>query len=238
MAKLMTLVKSARGLSAADFAHHWQFRFLPAVLALEAPARSLYKAVHHHVLPSHIREEEGLPANEWAGVASYYFANPSDVVSTLADPAYSALLDAQRDVIAVATHLIVDELWVYDRDPSHLPVKMFAFFKRLPHLSRADAQAYYRTTHAAVGERVNRDRTVRYVQNHVVAGYRNPDAAWDYDAGPEIWFKSMAIALDLFGDREAMETLGRDEQNFVRRDELLHFMTDEQLVHERAPPAT
>jgi hypothetical protein len=67
----------------------------------------------------------------------------------------------------------------------------------------------------------------------VVASYANPDKAYDYDAGPEIWFKSMDVAMDLFGDTEGMETLGRDEETFVLRNELLHFLTDEQVVFER-----
>ena len=63
--------------------------------------------------------------------------------------------------------------------------------------------------------------------------YRNPNAAYDYDGGPEIWFKNMDIALELFNDKEAMDTLGKDEENFVIRGDLLHFLTDEVVVFER-----
>jgi hypothetical protein len=233
MAKLMTLVKSAQGVSPEAFAETWRNEFLPEFIALDAPRRHLLKAVHHHLLPSNIREDEGLPVSQWAGVATYYFDSQADAEALLADPAFKALLNKHRAVIAETTHLIVDELWMYNRDPSHLPIKMFAFFKRKPHLTRAYAQEYYRTTHAAVGESINKNRTVRYIQNHVVPGYANPDKAYDYDAGPEIWFKSMDVAMDLFGDREGMEILGRDEETFVLRNELLHFLTDEQIVFER-----
>jgi hypothetical protein len=43
---------------------------------------------------------------------------------------------------------------------------------------------------------------VRYIQNHVVETYRNPDTEYDFDAGPEIWFKSMEVADDLFADQD------------------------------------
>ena len=229
----MTLVKSAPGVSAEAFADNWRNTFLPAFMALEVPKRHLNRVLHHHVLPSNIREDEGLPVSQWAGVASYYFDEEGDAEAVLADPAFKALLDAHKAVIPEATHLIVDELWMYNGEASHLPIKMFAFFKRKPHLTRAFAHQYYRTTHAAVGASINKNRTVRYVQNHVVASYTNPDKAYDYDAGPEIWFKSMDVAMDLFGDTEGMEILGRDEETFVLRNELLHFLTDEQVVFER-----
>jgi hypothetical protein len=233
MAKLMTLVKAAPGVSHEAFAQHWRHAFLPSLLQLDSTDRQLLKAVHHHVQPSNIREGEGLPANRWAGVGCYYFETQAAAAALLADPAFKALTKVHSSVMPEATHLLVDEVWIYNRDPSHLPLKMFAFFKRKPHIPRSEALRYYRTTHADVGESVNKNRTVRYIQNHVIDGYRNPDAAYDYDGGPEIWFKNMDIALDLFNDREAMDTLGKDEENFVIRADLLHFLTDEAVVFER-----
>jgi hypothetical protein len=231
MTKLMMLVEAAEGVSREDFAAHWRDRFLPDLKRLGG----LQKAVHHHVRPSEIREDGGVPANKWSGVGCYYYDNRAALDAAMAQAA--PLFAAHRDIIAAHTHLIVDEIWMYDRDPSHLPIKMFAFFKRQPQISRADALLYYRTTHAAIGESVNRNRTVRYVQNHVALDYTNPDATYDYDGGPEIWFKSMDVALDLFGDAEAMATLGKDEATFVVRSELLNFLTDEVVVFDAAAAA-
>jgi hypothetical protein len=90
---------------------------------------------------------------------------------------------------------------MYNRVKGALPIKAFAFFKRLPSFSRLQALQYYQGPHAAVGDGVNKGRTVRYIQNHVLLDFQNP-APYDYDGGPEIWFKSMDIANDLFGDRE------------------------------------
>jgi ketosteroid isomerase-like protein len=235
MVKLMSLFKSAPGVLQQQFADYWRDKFLPDFMELETSSRQLSKAVHHHVIPSAIRDAEGLPGNKWAGVGCYYFDTQTAAEALLVDPAFRTLLEAHRAVLPEATHLLVNELWMYDRDRSHLPIKMFAFFKRKAGWTRVEAQHYYRTTHAEIGETVNRNRTVRYVQNHVVAGYQNPDSAYDYDAGPEIWFKTMDIAMDLFSDREAMETLARDEERFVIRNELLSFLTDEASVFERNP---
>src|SRR3546814_18532069 len=119
---------------------------------------------------------------------------------------------------------------MYNRDKSHLPIKAFAFFKRKPSITREEAHAYYRGPHAEIGAGVNKNRTVRYIQNHVMPGFHPVDLRYDYDAGPEIWFKNMDIALDLFNDQEAMDALAEDEERFVLRTELLHFLTDEEVV--------
>jgi hypothetical protein len=226
MYKIMSIVKTTADTADSTFRRYWRERYFEE-LRQTTGGEFLTRAVHHHVLPAEIRGDEGLTANKWAGVASYYFATRAAAESLLGDPAYEMLQARHRAMFPEITHLLVEEVWIYDRDPSLLPIKMFAFFKRLPQLSRAAALAYYRGHHAALGETVNHGRTVRYVQNHVVPGYSNPDPRYDYDGGPEIWFKSMDIAMDLFADTDAMETLARDEANFVVRGELLHFLTDE-----------
>jgi hypothetical protein len=233
MLKVMSLVKTTGATSADDFRRHWRDEFFAQMRRLPVVAEHLQKAVHNHVLPADIRGDEGLTANKWAGAGSYYFDTRAAAESFLADPAYRALLARHAKLLPEVTHLLVEEVWMYNHDTSHLPIKMFAFFKRLPQLSREAALTYYRTTHADIGATVNRNRTVRYVQNHVVPGYTNPDERYNYDGGPEIWFKTMDIALDLFGDKHAMDTLAKDEANFVIRGELLHFLTDEEPLFTR-----
>lgn len=235
MAKLMTLVKARPHLSRDIFALRWRDDFLPRFEELADRHGGLLKAVHNHVLPSEIRASEGLGIAQWSGIGCYYFNHQRDIEALIASPELSALLHEADGPFAEVTHSIVDEVWIYNRDTSLLPIKAFAFFKRRPEFSRKDALHYYQTTHAAVGESINRNRTVRYVQNHVVDGYVNPDARYDYDGGPEIWFKSREIAMDLYNDRAGMEILGRDEAKFVIRDDLLHFMTDEVVVLDRQP---
>jgi len=80
--------------------------------------------------------------------------------------------------------------------------------------------------------RLNRNRTVRYIQNHVRSRFTAPDLCRDFDAGPEIWFKSMEVALELFNDAEAMRVLGEDEERLVVRDQITNLLTDEQIIWE------
>ncbi len=229
-AKLISLFKAAPEVSPEQFKTYWREILLPDLKKF-----GIVRAVHHHVIPSDIREGEGLPVNRWAGVGCYYFDTEAEVRALLANPDFTEMLRKHAAFLPEVTHLPVNEVWIYNRDPSHLPLKMFAFFKRKPQFTREYAHNYYRTTHADVGESINRNRTVRYIQNHVLLDYTNPQAEYDYDAGPEIWFKSMEIALDLFGDTEGMAILGADEEKFVLRSELLHFLTDEETVFERTP---
>src|SRR3546814_9961832 len=111
---------------------------------------------------------------------------------------------------ALVTGVQTCALPIYNRDKSHLPIKAFAFFKRKPTITREEAHAYYRGPHAEIGAGVNKNRTVRYIQNHVMPGFHPVDLRYDYDAGPEIWFKNMDLALDLFNEQEAMDAkIGR-----------------------------
>jgi len=92
-----------------------------------------------------------MAADGWSGVGTYGFDDIGFVDALAADPAFHAQ-HARAGLFAEFALLPVDEKWIYDRDPSHLPLKMSAFFKRKPHLSREEAQTYYRTAHVKVGE--------------------------------------------------------------------------------------
>ena len=233
MGKLLLLLRATAGIAPETFATRWRDELLPELRERPGVGDRLLRAVHHHAIPSGIRAEEGIAADGWSGIGTYYF-DSADFVDALASDAWSvSLADRHPDLIAEAAGIPVDEVWLYDRDRSQLPLKMFALFKRKPHLTRAEAQSYYRTTHAAVGETINRNRTLRYIQNHVRPGFHARDPRHDFDAGPEIWFRSMASALDLFGDTEAMRVLGEDEERFVIRSEIMNLLTDEQIFFSR-----
>ncbi|KJS08249.1 MAG: hypothetical protein VR73_06340 [Gammaproteobacteria bacterium BRH_c0] len=236
MIKLMTLIKSPASATADTVRDFWQRDFFPAFHAIPTVNAHLVKAVHHHALPLEIRHEDGIQNARWAGVGTYYFDSRVAAEKVLADSQYQQLLGSNPQVISDTLNLLVDEVWIHNRDKSHLPIKAFAFFKRLPHLSRLEALQYYQDVHAPYGdsEAINRGRTVRYIQNHVLLDYHHPDPQLDFDGGPEIWFKSMDIALDLFGDQKAMETLAEDEARFVIRGDLIHFLTDEVVIFDSA----
>jgi EthD domain len=232
MIKLVTLVKSPATVPASEFKAFWNGTFFPRFRELPAVPLHLLKAKHNYALAAPIREEIETTENKWAGAGCYYFDSRVMAQTLLSSPGYQALLSESRATMAEVVHLLVDEVWIHNRDRSELPIKAFAFFKRLAHLSRLEALLYYQGPHAALGDTVNKGRTVRYIQNHVLLDFDSPPP-YDYDGGPEIWFKSMDIAMDLFNDREGMETLGRDEVKFVQRSELTHFLAEEEVMLER-----
>lgn len=237
MIKLMTLVKTPVSVDADAFRDYWRSTFFADFVAIESVDAHLMKAVHHHVLPNDIRDEEGIGNDQWAGVGTYYFNSRVGAEKVLADPAYHQLQKQCAEMLPEIVHLLVDEVWIHNRDRSQLPLKMFAFFKRLPHLSRLEALQYYQGPHATLGdEKVNKGRTVRYIQNHVLLDYQHPNPNYNFDGGPEIWFKSLDIAMDLFNDKAGMALLAEDEARFVVREDLVHFLTDEVVILERPVP--
>jgi EthD domain-containing protein len=232
MIKLMTLIKSPASIGAEQFKAYWSGDFFSRLTRLSAVRNHLLTAKHNYALPVPIREERDAAQNKWAGAGCYYFDSRVMAQVFLSTPEYQALLADSRRMMAEVVHLLVDEVWMYNRDPGALPIKGFAFFKRLSHLSRFQALQYYQGPHAAVGAGVNKGRIQRYIQNHVLMDFENPQP-YDYDGGPEIWFKSMDLAMDLYGDREGMETLGQDEAQFIQRNDLTHFLAEEELMFER-----
>jgi hypothetical protein len=232
MIKLMALVKSPAAIDAPRFKAYWSGQFFSQFSQLPTVRKHLLAAKHNYALAAPIREEIKAVENRWAGAGCYYFDSRVMAQTLLSSPEYQALLTESRATMAEVVHLLVDEVWIYNRDRSSLPVKAFAFFKRLSHLSRFESLLYYQGPHAALGETVNKGRTVRYIQNHVLLDYQNPEP-YNYDGGPEIWFKSMDIAMNLYNDREGMEILGQDEAKFVLRSELTHFLATEEVMFER-----
>jgi EthD domain len=235
MIKLMTLIRSPVAVEADEFKAYWSGEFFSRLSRLSIVQDHLVRALHNHVLPAPIREEvtaATAPTYKWAGAGCYYFDSRVMAEAFLASSEYRTLLADSRATLAKTAHLLVDEVWMYNRDPGDLPIKAFAFFKRAPHLSRLQCLQYYQGPHAAVGASVNKGRTVRYIQNHVLLDFQTPPA-FDYDGGPEIWLKSMSTAMDLYADREAMETLARDEAKFVVPNDLIHFLAEEDTMLER-----
>jgi hypothetical protein len=235
MIKLMTLIRSPAAVEADELKAYWSGEFFSRLARLAIVQDHLVVAKHNYALPAPIREDvtaDAAAAYQWAGAGCYYFDSRVMAEAFLASSEYRTLLADSRATLAEVAHLLVDEVWMYNRDPGPLPVKAFAFFKRAPHLSRLQTLQYYQGPHAAVGASVNKGRTVRYIQNHVLLDFQTPPS-FDYDGGPEIWLKSMSVAMDLYGDREAMETLGRDEAKFVVPNDLIHFLAEEETMLDR-----
>ncbi|MFN4226208.1 MAG: EthD domain-containing protein [Hyphomonas sp.] len=104
-------------------------------------------------------------------------------------------------------------------------IKLTFCLRRLPHLSRAEFQRYWRQTHAPlVAERAKTLGIIRYEQVHtgfdeLNAGIRaSRDAPEAYDGIAEIWFESeeaMHAAARNPGAAEAAAELLEDERRFI-----------------------
>ncbi|WP_291206688.1 EthD domain-containing protein [Hyphomonas sp.] len=104
-------------------------------------------------------------------------------------------------------------------------IKLTFCLRRLPHLSRAEFQSYWRETHAPlVAARAKTLGIVKYEQVHagfdeMSAGIRaSRNAPEPYDGIAEIWFESeasMAAAGQNPGAAEAARDLLEDERRFI-----------------------
>ena len=104
-------------------------------------------------------------------------------------------------------------------------VKLVFRLKRLPHLSRAEFQRYWRETHALLVRRHAAALGIRrYVQLHTLddpvndalrASREGPQA---YDGVAELWWESaetLAAASTTDAGREAARALLEDERRFI-----------------------
>jgi hypothetical protein len=238
VSKLVTLIRGGDGMDRAEFAQFWRGSYLPRMLELEHVRDPLLRAVHNHVLPVEVRPDAPQTASMWSGIGTYYFDSLAASVMALAHMDPARVIDQFGGAIVDLTHLLCDEVFIFDRRSdaersSAVPaLKMFAFFKRIPSLTRAEALTHYEVDHAAIANNKH-NPIVKYLQNHVAEGYTNPDARYAYDGGPESWFRSLDEAKALFDHPKSMELAARDEERFVIRDELAHFFTDEVEVYVR-----
>ena len=104
-------------------------------------------------------------------------------------------------------------------------IKLVFCLRRLPHLSRAEFQRYWRETHAPLVRRHAATLGIRrYVQTHtdddalnamLQASRGGPDA---YDGVAELWWESaeaLAAATDTPEGRAASAALLEDERRFI-----------------------
>jgi hypothetical protein len=224
MTKVVRFVRVANGVSPVDFADHWEDEYLRSW-----QATGVTKAVHHHVLPIEVRADTPATASMWSGIGAYYYDSEASARAALSQ----AASPDPDGLIVAAAHLLCNEVMIFDKHVAEAPIKMIAFFKRQPQLTRRQALEYYNVDHAAIASNPH-NPIVKYVQNHVLDDYDNPDPTFAYDGGPESWFRSLDEAMRFFGHAKSMEVAARDEARFVIQSELAHFFTDEVVVYERA----
>jgi EthD domain len=236
--KLVTFIRGRADVDRHEFARFWREDVFGRFVASAAVGDHLVRAVHNHVLPIEVRPDAPQTASMWSGIGTYTFDSEAAARAVLSGPDLPGLVTQCGDALSEITHLLCNEVFIFDkrsdaeRSGDAPALKMFAFFKRIPSLTRAEALAHYEVDHAAIANNKH-NPIVKYLQNHVVEGYTNPDARYAYDGGPESWFRSLDEARALFDHPKSMELAARDEERFVIRDELAHFFTDEVEVYVR-----
>jgi len=112
-------------------------------------------------------------------------------------------------------------------------VKIVIFFKRLPGMSVAAFQEYWRTRHAALIAVLPGIR--RYVQNATLdSAYRKGEPP--FDAVAESWFDDTQAMKTLAGTPQYAAVLA-DEPNFIDRSTMGSIITEEHVVKDGQPGA-
>lgn len=114
-------------------------------------------------------------------------------------------------------------------------IKLTFCLVRLPHLSRADFQTYWREHHAPlVRSHASTLRLRRYVQNHTLPEDAAPwlaasrGAPADFDGVAELWWGSMADFTQRSSEAAAAgAALLADEKTFIDLARSPIFITDE-----------
>ena len=204
MSKLVTFIRGGEGLDQATFADIWRDRYFAELLAAPGARDHLERAVHNHVLPIEVRPDAPATASWWSGIGTYAFDSLESARSVMDELDPARVVDRFGGLVAEVSHLLCNEVFIFDKGVDAAPLKMFAFFKRIPSLTRAQALKHYEVDHAAIANNKH-NPIVKYLQNHVVEGYTNPDARYAYDGGPESWFRSLEEAKAMFDHPKSME---------------------------------
>ncbi len=108
-------------------------------------------------------------------------------------------------------------------------VKMIAFLKRNPALTREEFSRYWRDHHAPLVQSVPEFRRYlrKYVQCHIASGAGPVGAAADYDGVAELWFDSAAEMAKAFAEPRYLETVRPDEKKLLDFDKVLVCVTEE-----------
>jgi uncharacterized protein (TIGR02118 family) len=117
-------------------------------------------------------------------------------------------------------------------------VKLVFALRRLPHLSRAEFQRYWREQHAPLVEKHREALGIRrYVQVHTRATPVNEglsqsrSAPEPYDGVAELWFDSEQLAATPAAARAAQELL-EDERRFIDHARSPLWLADERPIIE------
>ena len=186
--------------------------------ALATGVRGLNRLVFNTVSPIDVRTGEDRPP-PFVAVVEGWFADRH------AAEAFAATLRLHGE----AVHLFVAPLLIHDGGRRPLPNKIMVTMKRLPGLSREQAQRHWRTRHVEVGliEHNAGDFLQLYFQNHVIATDQPPGSATDYDGMPEFWVDPADLAA-VGADSPVMRAIAEDETHFADGSSIITMLVSEQ----------
>ncbi len=178
---------------------------------------------------------EGLSQDVYDGVGMVWFRSPEAVRMALGDPTVDSVFEDEKDVFndpIADTSLFTRE--VVFRDTGATTVKLVAFLRRRPGLTRAEFSESWEHTHGPLFLQVpDIDAHVtKYVQNHVVEEFTGVFGN-DFDGVVEIGFARIEDIPNTFR-QQYLDTVRPDELRFVDVDNMIVLLTDEALLYEDA----
>ena len=172
---------------------------------------------------------------DWDMVGMVWFRGPDSFSDAVAEPSVELVYADERETFLepiAETTVFTQELVL--RNDGGTKVKLVAFLKRKPGLTREEFFRHWEHTHAPLflGVEEVAGHVVKYVQNHVLPWSEGPMA--EYDGVVEIGFRSPEDVAKAFGHPAYMERIRPDEEQFVDLDSMVVVATDEALLYEDA----
>lgn len=175
------------------------------------------------------------PSTRHDMVGMVWFRSAAAVAEALADPTVEQVYADERETFLepiAETSLMARE--VVQRDLGGTRVKVVAFVKRKPGISRAEFSDHWENVHGPLflsTEGVS-GAVVKYVQNHTLESNTGPFD--EFDGVVEIGFRHPHEIGEAFGHPSYLETIRPDEERFLDLDRMIVVNTDEQLLYEDA----
>jgi hypothetical protein len=201
----------------------------------------LWRNINHYeqclIQPDPADVGDSIPDREpgYDMVGMVWFRSAETVTEALADPTVEQVYADERETFRepiAETSLMTRE--VVQRDLGGTRVKVVAFVKRKPDMTRAEFSDYWENTHGPLflaTEEVS-GAVVKYVQNHTLESNTGP--LNEFDGVVEIGFRRPEEIGAAFGHPAYLERIRPDEERFLDLERMIVVNTDEKLLYEDA----
>lgn len=207
MIKAVSTFRRRDGMSVPDFQAYWREEHPKVVLQLPG----LRKYVQNHVLDSQYAKgrrpvADGVAETWWDDREALNAHRGTDALAALQADELEFMEPDSRSTI-VAEEIVIRNGAI----PVGGGAKVITWIRRRADLTHADAQAYWRSTHAEIGSRL--PGLARYVQNHA----RPARTEYPVIGFAMTWFPSLEQVRANAGSPELAATRA-DEPNFLDAD--------------------